>query len=81
MRVQHGVLANPADHVALCVAEYRDTMRDQIHAFRSTVLRRMADSPEGQHWRSSSIMTEEEIADVFADRRYEDNQRAVCGRF
>ncbi len=85
--VQHGVLTkvNPVDHVALCAAEYGSNMRDQIHAFRVIALRRMVGNaqiqPDGERWRASSNMTEEEIAAAFADRRFEDNQRAVRGRY
>ena len=81
--VQHGVLTkvNPVDHVALCAAEYGSTMRDQIHAFRVIALRSAQIQPDGQSWRASSNMTEEEIAAAFADRRFEDNQRAVRGRY
>ena len=80
--VQHGVLkGKPVDHVALCAEEYGSTMQDQIHAFRVIALRRIVGNaqiqPDGERWRASSNMTEEEIADTFADRRFEDNQRAT----
>ncbi len=78
--VQHGVLTkvNPVYHVALCAAEYGSTMRDQNHAFR--VINAQI-QPPGERWRASSNMTEEEIAAIFAERRFEDNQRAVRGRY
>lgn len=59
-------------------------MRDQIQIARAIALRnitREAYPPaDGQRWRASVNMTEEEIARLMRDRAFEDDPRAVRGR-
>jgi len=59
-------------------------MRDEIQAVRAVALRNIArnvqPSADGQRWRASANMSEEEIANAMADRVFEDDPRAVRGR-